>query len=142
MQIQPTHRQSGFTLIELLIVVAIVGVLAAIAVPAYQTYTAKAKFSEINTLAGGLRTAIETCLQLNNAVKASCDTAAELNVTLPDGVYSNAFTITADTAAITATATAEAGGYTYIATPTAASGAVTTWAQTGTCETPGFCLTE
>ena len=48
--------QKGFTLIELMIVVAIIGILAAVALPAYQDYTARAQFSESLTVAGGLKT--------------------------------------------------------------------------------------
>jgi type IV pilus assembly protein PilA len=50
--------QQGFTLIELMIVVAIIGILAAIAIPAYQDYTAKAQSSEGFTLLDGLKTPI------------------------------------------------------------------------------------
>ena len=50
--------QQGFTLIELMIVVAIIGILAAIAIPAYQDYTAKAQSSEAFTLLDGLKTPI------------------------------------------------------------------------------------
>ncbi|AMS32353.1 hypothetical protein AEM42_08010 [Betaproteobacteria bacterium UKL13-2] len=48
--------QQGFTLIELMIVVAIIGILAAVAIPAYQDYTAKAQGSEIYSLLSGLKT--------------------------------------------------------------------------------------
>ena len=52
-----TKRSSrGFTLIELMIVVAIIGILAAVAIPAYQDYTAKAQASEAMTILGGLKT--------------------------------------------------------------------------------------
>ncbi len=51
--------QQGFTLIELMIVVAIIGILAAIAVPAYQDYTVKSKVSEAASLASATRTAID-----------------------------------------------------------------------------------
>jgi len=51
--------QQGFTLIELMIVVAIIGILAAIAVPAYQDYTIKSRVSEGASLAGAARTAVD-----------------------------------------------------------------------------------
>lgn len=50
--------QKGFTLIELMIVVAIIGILAAVAIPAYQDYTAKAQASEGFTLLGGMKTPV------------------------------------------------------------------------------------
>ncbi|RYY79689.1 MAG: pilin [Moraxellaceae bacterium] len=52
------NAQKGFTLIELMIVVAIIGILAAIAIPAYQDYIARAQMSEAMTLASGLKGAV------------------------------------------------------------------------------------
>ena len=53
--------QKGFTLIELMIVVAIIGILAAVAIPAYSNYTKKAKFTEVVQATQSIKTGIETC---------------------------------------------------------------------------------
>lgn len=58
-----TQNQKGFTLIELMIVVAIIGILAAIALPAYQNYTARAKVSEVILAATTCKTAISEASQ-------------------------------------------------------------------------------
>jgi type IV pilus assembly protein PilA len=63
--------QQGFTLIELMIVVAIIGILAAVAIPAYSDYTARAQLSEAMTLAAGLKTPIAEAYS-QSAVAGSC----------------------------------------------------------------------
>ena len=64
--------QKGFTLIELMIVIAIIGILAAVAVPQYSQYTKRAKFSEVKIAVSPIKSAIEDCYQ-RNAGDALCN---------------------------------------------------------------------
>jgi type IV pilus assembly protein PilA len=75
--------QQGFTLIELMIVVAIIGILAAIAIPAYQDYTIRAQVSEGMNLAAAAKTAVAETY-LNRGVAPATRTAAGMTATLTD----------------------------------------------------------
>jgi len=76
MKMMKKQAQAGFTLIELMIVVAIIGILAAVAIPAYTDYTIKAKVGNALASAGPLKTAVALCAQENGNVLDSCDTGA------------------------------------------------------------------
>ena len=79
--------QKGFTLIELMIVVAIIGILAAIAIPAYQDYTARSQMSEAMSLAGGVRTAVAETWQTTGEFPDDNDAAGVSAATDITGTY-------------------------------------------------------
>ena len=139
------RAQQGFTLIELMIVVAIIGILAAVALPAYQNYTKKAKFSEVVLSTNGAKIAVEICAQDTVGAAAGAITACANDQNgVPAAVAASGYiasVVTSAAGVITATATGTGGlsGETYILTPTLAAGKVT-WAKSGTCTSaPALC---
>ena len=142
--------QQGFTLIELMIVVAIIGILAAIAVPAYQTYTLKAKFTEVVSAASPYKLGVEICFQEQGTlVAASCTNglggipavtaAAAGNVAAGSGAITGngALGATVNMAAITGNGLT---GQTYtLAGVATAVGTPIIWTKGGTCVAAAIC---
>ncbi len=136
------QMQKGFTLIELMIVVAIIGILAAVAIPAYQDYTQRAQVAEGFTMVEGAKTAIAEFGQSNGAYPAAADiTALDIETADLAGKYSDA-TVTAGTGVITVTMKAagivgaDVAGTTITFTPPALAGMTGsfTWVCTSTAK--------
>ena len=122
--------QKGFTLIELMIVVAIIGILAAIALPAYQDYTARSQMSEAMTLASGARTAVTEYYTSEGQFPTDNDAAGLATATEIKGNYVNKVEVGTG-GLITATLDNGSGvsegirGKTLILSPATAGGSVT-----------------
>lgn len=129
------QAQKGFTLIELMIVVAIIGILAAIALPAYQQYTKKAKFSEVVLATSGLKTDVEVCAQDQNAL-TNCSNGS--NGIVNAGASGRVHSVVVAAGKITAKAVTGDGleGEEYILNPTYTNGKVI-WATDPTSSCVG-----
>ncbi|MFC4932033.1 pilin [Massilia sp. GCM10023247] len=135
------QAQKGFTLIELMIVVAIIGILASIALPAYSKYMDKSKYAEVVASTSAVKIAVDMCAQDLGTV-TGCDGGEH---GIPENIAAGspkayADSVTTLNGVITAAPKAYGGVVatdTYILTPTYANGAVT-WATSGDAVTKGL----
>ncbi|MDP6968138.1 MAG: prepilin-type N-terminal cleavage/methylation domain-containing protein [Gammaproteobacteria bacterium] len=134
------HPATGFSLLELLLVVALIGILAAFAVPTYQNYMQQTRFMEVVQQSQAVRISQAACLMAAGQNLTACDSYTEVALQAPAATVNTAtVTISPTTALITGTGTSAAGGYTYILTPSYNTAGQLVYTPSGTCVAAGAC---
>ncbi len=136
------HSQQGFTLIELMIVVAIIGILAAVALPAYRNYTDRAEFSELVLAVTPLKTAVELAIQTRGPGTLEALDGGALGIPANVAASASVHGASVSDGVITMTWRQETGsnltGVTYTLTPDGITAPVN-WTEGGTCLSNGLC---
>ena len=129
----------GFTLIELMIVIAIIGILAAVAVPQYGEYTKRAKFADVISQTVSYKSAVHLCIQDRNQVEGCDDGASGIPPSI-DAPRGNIESLSVSDGTISVTATQELDRVTYTLTPNyQASVHILEWLVSGSCLDARIC---
>jgi type IV pilus assembly protein PilA len=137
------HRQQGFTLIELMIVVAIIGILAAIALPAYQDYTVRSRVSELAVQASSMKATVgENIANLGGTITAGNDYCVGIDNSTASTTNLASYTCTAGTGALQLTGTARAQNVVLNYTPAVNADGNVAWTCTSDASVHKFVPAE